>query len=132
MSSVVAGRKCFHRRVSFLLSTRGWGRCILACNGAGGVYPSMQLGGDVCVEGVVPTQDGMSTQEGCLPRGVSTIQTPGHYPSMQWGCLPRGGVCPGGMYSREVSTTHTPLPRASPPKRPLKRAVRIVLECILV
>ena len=55
----------------------------------------------------------MSAQEGCLPRGVSTIKTPGHYPSMQWGCLPRGGVClgedvcPGGMYFREVSTTHT-------------------------
>ena len=51
----------------------------------------------------------------------------GVYPSMQRA----GGVCPGGVMD---TSGQTPPGQTPPPqqRRPLKRAVRILLECILV
>ena len=66
---------------------------------------------------------------------------------MQWGggvcpgeSLPRGGVCPGqyveGVSAKGVPVLrgvyHTPFPMQTLPQRPLKLAVRILLECVLV
>ena len=86
-ATVVAGRQCFYRHVSFLLSTgRGvsWHEM-----GQGGVYIPACNGVGVSARGV--------SARGCLPGGVS-----------DWGCLPppapemvtkAGGTHPTGMHS---------------------------------
>ena len=56
----------------------------------------------------------------------------GGYPSMQWtkGCIPACNGA-GGMVDTPLGR-HPPLAYTPPGRRPLKRAVRILLECILV
>ena len=74
-----------------------------------------------------------------LPRPVChSVHGRGVYPSMQWagGVYPSmqraGGVCPGGVIDIPGQTPPGQIPPPSPQRRPLKRVVRILLECILV
>ena len=66
-------------------------------------------GGILAYTGQGVSDQGVSAQGECLPSA-------GIYP---------GGFCPGG-YHQDQRQTHTP------PRHPLQRTVRILLECILV
>ena len=88
--------------------------------GGVGVYPSMQWAGVVCI----PACNGREGRGGVYS-GMQWVGGGGVYPSVQWAgvvCIP---ACNGRGSPWQV-------PPPLPTRRPLKRAVRTLLKCILV